>query len=255
MEGEEALQLEDFISNVATPLLQRLKFTHPLASDSIDTYFFNSDYNDPAHKHRKFLEQSMQTINIAINQYLDLFSNELQQIYTCYFEKFRTDGVDYDIYIGQLLAPDKPFDLLYVKNLRLWQLKSMAAVAKLTHSLLPLLPIQLQTTQLIFTHPNTIDISFRYDERRFDVKGAYNIRYQVIKKRIDKATIKNTDEHLTQVGKIAIIYFNQKDADEYIQFIQYLQQENLHEDDIEELELENLQGISGLKALRISVKL
>ncbi len=44
---------------------------------------------------------------------------EIQQAYPSYFEKFRTDGVEYDIYIGQSIAPDKPFSDIYLKNLRL----------------------------------------------------------------------------------------------------------------------------------------
>jgi hypothetical protein len=68
----------------------------------------------------------MQMINKTIIDYLDEAKNELQESYPYYFEKFRTDGVEYDIYIGQSMRPDIPFDVLYLKNLRLWQLKSMA---------------------------------------------------------------------------------------------------------------------------------
>src|SRR5205085_12025028 len=106
---------------------------------------------------------------------------------------------------------------------------------------------------LIFIYSNTIDISFRHDERKFDVEGGYNIRYHIIKKRIDKVTIRNSRERLTQPGKIALIYFNQKDADEYIAYIHHLQDKKILKDDLEYLELEELQGVSGLKALRVGV--
>ena len=131
----------------------------------------------------------------------------------------------------------------------------MAAITKLTYLLKPQLPKNLETTQLIFTNSNTIDICFRNDERRFDVEGAYNIRYQIIKKRIDKVNIKGTSERLTQTGKIAIIYHSAKDVEEYVKYIQYLQAQGTLNDDLEEIELDELQGVKGLKALRVGVRL
>jgi len=131
----------------------------------------------------------------------------------------------------------------------------MAAIAKLTNALMPQMSKPLYITQLIFVHANTIDISFRNDERRFDVEGTYNIRYQVIKKRIDKVQIKNLNERLTQPGKIALVYFNRTDADEYLKYINYLQEQDILNNDLEQLELEELQGVSGLRALRVGVNL
>jgi hypothetical protein len=95
-------------------------------------------------------------------------------------------------------------------------------------------------------------IKFRMDEKQFDVDGAYNIRYEIIKKRIDKANIKGTDERLTVPGKIAIVYSQEKDALEYLKYISYLQSKN-QLGKVESLELEDLQGVSGLKALRVEV--
>ena len=178
---------------------------------------------------------------------------DVQQAYPCYFEKFRTDGVEYDIYIGQSVTPDRPFKDIYLKNLRLLQLNSMAAIAKHSHSLLAELSVPIQTTQLIFIHSQPIDIKFRKDEKRFDVEGAYNIRYQVIKKRIDKVRIRNSKERLTQPNKIALVYFHQHEVNEYISYIHYLQEQHILAGDLEELELEDLQGVNGLKALRVSV--
>jgi len=223
---------------------------------SIEKYFdITNPQTGAAYANRRSLESSMQTINSSVNLYLDLFKTEIQQSYPAYFEKFRTDGIEYDIYIGQSIEPEKTFSNLYLKNIRLWQLTSMAAIARITHSLLPAMEKPLLTTQLIFIHSGSIDISFRDDERRFDVEGAYNIRYQVIKKRIDKVHIKDSGERLTQPGKIVMVYFHNKSAEEYVDYIRYLQEQNTLLDDLEYLDLEELQGVNGLKALRIGVNL
>lgn len=209
--------------------------------------------NSPVTANRRALETSMQMINNAISNYLDAENVQLQKEYPCYFEKFRTDGVEYDCYIGQSIAPDKPFDDFYLKSVRLWQLTSMGAIARLTRSLLNDMPLPLHTTQLIFVHDKTIDISFRTDERRFDVEGAYNIRYQMIKKRIDKVHVRDTGERLTQPDTLSIIYFNRSDLNDYLPSLQYLKETGIFLPDHEELELEDLQGVSGLRALRIGI--
>jgi hypothetical protein len=113
----------------------------------------------------------------------------------------------------------------------------------------------LETTQLIFVYDKPIDVSFRIDEQRFDVEGSYNIRYQMVKKRIDKAHIKDTSERLTQPGKIAIVYFNSSESREYLGYIKKLQSRGLLNNDVEHLEIEELQGVEGLKALRVGVTL
>lgn len=252
----ESMNVNEFLQNEVDPMMSYFRKTNPAAVSVIDEYYRAADeQTGAAHENRRQLEQSMEMITSAINNYLELFINEQKQSYPCYFEKFRTDGIEYDIYIGQSIAPDIPFDLLYLKNLRLWQVASMAAITKLTHLLKPQLPKHLETTQLIFINSNTIDICFRNDERRFDVEGAYNIRYQIIKKRIDKVNVKGTNQRLTQTGKIAIIYYSSKDVEEYIKYIQYLQSQGTLNDDLEEIELEELQGVKGLKALRVGVKL
>lgn len=252
---DDHLRINDFLEQDIAPFLQH--FREDAVLQPIINQYFNAidEEKGEAFHNRRVLENSMQTINNAINQYLEMFRDEIQASYPCYFEKFRTDGVEYDIYIGQSIVPSKPFNQLYLKNIRLWQLSSMAAIAKITHALLPQLPRELHTTQLIFVRSATIDIGFRNDERKFDVEGTYNIRYQIIKKRIDKVHVKNTRERLTQPGKIALVYFNKREADEYQEYISYLQEQGVLEKDLEHLELEDLQGVSGLKALRVGVAL
>ena len=131
----------------------------------------------------------------------------------------------------------------------------MAGAAQVTHALLPSLKLPLHTTQLILIHNYPISISFRRDERKFDVEGSYNIRYEIIKKRLDKVRIKETNERLTQPGKIAIVYSNQKEATEYEEYIYFLQKKNMLKEGIEMLDLEELQGIKGLRAMRVSINM
>jgi DNA-binding TFAR19-related protein (PDSD5 family) len=244
-------QLNRFLEVEAVEYLHHMALQHPNTSEAIEACLQSlaGDVNKDA------LEAAMQLINDTVNQYFESEKNKLQESYPCYFEKFRTDGVEYDIYIGQSIAPDKPFNHFHLKNLRLWQLSSMVTIAGLTHGLLWRMPKELHTTQLIFVHNHPIDISFRADERKFDVEGAYNIRYQMIKKRIDKVHIRNTEERLTQPDKIALIYSDRKDVEDYLPFIRYLQDTGVLLPEMEEVELEELQGLSGLQAIRVGIAL
>jgi hypothetical protein len=87
------------------------------------------------------------------------------------------------------------------------------------------------------------------------VEGSYNIRYEVIKKRLDKAYIKGGGERLTQPGKIALVYSNQREVQEYEEYIKFLQKKNVLKPQIEYLELEELQGVKGLKAIRVEINM
>lgn len=250
------IQLNDFLDRDVTGILEYFK------ENSKESHAIIQEYEKAIHPesgivhvNRKALELSVHQINSSINDYLESAQKEMQGSYPCYFEKFRSDGIEYDIYIGQSIAPDKTFNEVYLRNIRLWQLTAMAEMTKITHNLLDRMERRLFTTQLIFINASPIDISFRTDERRFDVEGAYNIRYHIIKKRIDKVNIKDTGERLTQPGKIALVYFAWKEIKEYSGYIQYLQKNNILLDDLEELELEELQGVKGLRALRVGVNL
>ena len=61
-------------------------------------------------------------------------------------------------------------------------------------------------------------------------------------------------QRLTQPDKIAIIYFSDREAGEYGDYIARLQEEGLLDREIERLDLEDVQGITGLRALRVTVK-
>ncbi|MFT3705872.1 MAG: GAF domain-containing protein [Agriterribacter sp.] len=250
----QELKLNDFIENEITPFFIQLAETNQELNPVLEAYFrITDEKTGEGNENRRQLEASMTTVISSVNNYMDQLKDEVQKAYPCYFEKFRTDGVEYDIYIGQSIAPDRPFTDMYLKNLRLLQVRSMAAIVKRTHALKDTLARPVETTQLIFIHAHPIDIKFRNDEKRFDVEGTYNIRYHIIKKRIDKVRVRDTKDRLTQPGKIAMVYFNQKEADEYRSYIKYLQGDGVLKNDLEYLDLEDLQGVNGLKALRVGV--
>lgn len=256
LQAEDEIRINDFFTNEVAPVMQHLQRGNPKVNDVVENYFKEvNDCNGYLYRYRNEYEASLMAINEAVLAYLEKEEDILQQSYPHYFEKYRTDGVEYSIYIGQSISPNNPFDLLYLKNIRLWQLRSMAEIARITHRLTPSLQVPLQTTQLLLIHSQPISISFRRDERRFDVEGSYNIRYEVIKKRLDKVHIKDTQERLTQPGKIAMVYSNAKEATEYQEYILFLQSKNILSPVIENLELEELQGVSGLKALRVSINM
>jgi hypothetical protein len=254
--AEEEIRINEFFEKEVTPVFSRLQKINAQTQATIEEYFSQvKDCGGYLYLFRNEYEATMEAINNTVLRCIEQEEEVMQRSYPHYFEKYKTDGVEYTIYIGQSISPGNQFDLLYLKNIRLWQLRSMAEIAGLTHRLLPSLQVPLQTTQLILIHSQPITISFRKEERRFDVEGSYNIRYEVMKKRLDKVHIRGTAERLTQPGKIAMVYSNPKEAEEYQEYIMFLQSKNLLMPGIEYLELEELQGVVGLKALRVNINL
>ena len=202
---------------------------------------------------RRGFEQSVAMLNEAISSYLDAEERVAQETCPHYFEKQRTDGVDYSMYAGPSLLESGDFAPLHLKNLRLWQIMVACGIAVTAERIKSRLPDPLEITSLILVQHTPLAISFRFDEKRFDVDGAYNARYEILKKRIDKAVVKGSTERVTQPGKIAIVYSQASEAAEYRDYINYLQAQGYLLDEVETLDLEDLQGVSGLRALRVTV--
>lgn len=248
-------QIVELLVDGIHPLLRELqdKYEH-LPIDTLQEYF---DYLDPkldiVYRKRKNYEDSVQALNNLISNYVDEEVAKKQEVLPHFFEKYITDGVEYNIYLGQSLLQEGKFTDYFLKDFRLWQLLLMCEVTRLVAKNRASLLVPLTTAQLIFVYNNALSIRFNMDEKQFDVDGAYNVRYEILKKRIDKAVIKGTNERLTQKGKIAIVWLQEKDRIEYLEYIEHLLAQGYITDDIEELELEKLQGADGLKALRVTV--
>lgn len=207
------------------------------------------------YNHRKNYDEAVQQINRTMARYIDRKQVAAQEIYPHYFERYKTDGVEHNIYIGASMTNDrtKPFDMVYLYNLRLWQLSTMCEMENRFYQIQKNMPLKLEATSLLLVYNTTLSIRYRMDEKQFDVDGTYNARYEIIKKRIDKACVKGSEERVNQRGKIAIVYSNRSDEKEYLRYIKYLQSKKYLGTKVEMLELEDVQGVIGLKAIRVDI--
>ena len=254
LQSGEELAIQDFLQGQVVAMFNHLHNAEPLIKNEVAEYFAALDPQiGMLYHHRKEYEESVSRINDTLSRFIDKEQAAAQKVYPHYFERYVTDGLEFNIYMGQSISPRKKFDEIYLRNLKMWQLTVLTKATRVTHELEKELSHPLRTTQLILSHGQTLSILFRTEERKFDVDGAYNIRYEIVKKRIDKAHIKGTNERLTQPGKIAIVYSQTKDAAEYKEYIEFLQNKGLLKPGIEDYDLEELQGVVGLKALRVEV--
>ena len=244
----------DFVQEEINPVFHHLKREDSKLEELILAYESQIDAGTESYyDHRRNYDESVMEINKKLAAMLDKKQLEAQEMFPHYFERYKTDGVEHNMYIGSQIANDRNFDSLYLNNLRLWQLQVMVEMENKHYALKPNLPIQLDVASLILVYSTPLAIRFRMDEKRFDVDGTYNARYEIIKKRIDKSYIKGTNERLTQKGKLAIVYSQKKDEKEYLRYVKFLKSKGYFTNNIEIVELEGLQGVTGLKAIRAEI--
>jgi hypothetical protein len=244
----------DFVKEEIQPVFNHLKKINRGLRKEIERYESKIDSGTESYyDHRRNYDESVMRTNKRLAAIIDKRQEDAQLMFPHYFERYKTDGVEHNMYIGDSISEDLPFQPLYLNNLRLWQLQVMCEMENAYYGLKPELPVKLDVTSLILVYNTSLSIRFRMDEKRFDVDGTYNARYEVIKKRIDKSYIKGTDERLTQAGKLCIVYSQKKDEVEYLRYVRYLKSKGYFTDNIDVVELEGLQGVSGLKAIRAEV--
>ena len=252
--GDE-IKILKMIATKLNPLLPALKSYCPILAQKIEEY---EKLVDPklgfVYERRKAYDESVTQINRLMSTELERDQEQLQAILPHYFDKQQTDGVDYNIYMGSSLldSPEK-FNEVFVKNLRLWQLLVACRISHRIRETRDQLAFAMEVCHIVIVQNQPTSIRFQQDERKINVDGAYNIRYEIIKKRVDKATVKHTGMRLTQPDHIAIVYTHEEELHEYKQYLSYLQKQSFIEGEIEELALDDLQGVHGLKALRVKI--
>jgi hypothetical protein len=220
----------------------------------INSYFQETERETGVfHTYRRMYEKTISMINDRVVGILDSRQLVAQVLYPHYYERFKTDGVEHNLYVGPSIAPTQPFEIKRLYELRLWQLQVLCEMELAHNDLKGKLPYPMDVTTLILVHQSAIAIRFRMDEKRFDVDGSYNARFEIVKKRIDKAYIRNTSERITKTGTITIVYSSEEEAEEYFGYISVLQAQGLLKQDAEQFDIEDLQGVSGLKGMRVSI--
>ncbi len=247
-------KIASFLKNDIEPLFRFLAEKDENIKEAIDSYFSKIDDDlDVIYFHRKHYDDTIALINKNMSALLDDKQVEAQAMYPHYFERFKTDGVEHNMYIGESITKEESFNAVYLYNLRLWQLQVMCEMENTFYQHQNQYPIALDVASMILVFNQPLSIRFRMDEKQFDVDGTYNARYEVVKKRVDKAVIKGTNERVTQKGKITVIYSQKQDETEYLKYVKFLQSKHLLSETIEIVELEDLQGVTGLKAIRVPI--
>lgn len=253
LKADTEQQIQRYIETETHPILKNSKMDHD-CQILVEDYFEKLDEKTGLfYQSRKKFDNALSIVNKKLAGILDKKQTEAQNIFPHYYERFKTDGVEHNLYIGASIAPNQDFDNLYLHNLRLWQLQTLCEMELEHHRLKSSLPYKLEVTSLILVFSSPISIRFRMDEKRFDVDGTYNARYEVVKKRIDKANIKGTKDRITEKEKITIVYSHNQEETEYLKYIKFLQFKNILEPTFEQFEVEELQGVSGLRAIRVKV--
>jgi hypothetical protein len=244
--------IQHYTEDTVHPLLQEYALW-PSLELGIKSYFEEIDRgNGSFHIYRRKYDTTVSTINQKMATLLDERQVDAQHIFPHYYERFKSDGIEHNLYIGASIVPAKPFLMSHFHDLRLWQLKVLCEMEQEHHRIKNTLPYPLEVTTLILAYSTFLSIRFRMDEKRFDVDGTYNARFMIVKKRIDKAYIKNTKERITQPGKVSIVYASANEENEYLGYIHELQAQRVL-GEVEKLDVEDLQSITGLKALRVEI--
>ena len=236
-------------------IIDWLKTLSPEIAELCTFYRSNLGESGAFFQHRKMFETSVHTLNLALNSLIDEDQGDLQKIYPHFFEKHITDGMEHSIYLGRAIDATHAFSSFHLKSLRIWQLKLLCRCAVLGEKIKSRLDLPLELAHLIVVQNEPVTIFFDLQEKRFKVEGTYNIRFEIVKKRIDKAMVKNSQTRLTQPGTIAVVYSVDSDRNEYMQYFQYLTDMGYLDSNWEDLILEDTPGIQGLRALRVAVDL
>ena len=247
--------LADFMRYEVESIFDDLAMQGPEVQEAIAAYRAEVDLHlgTVYHQRRRF-EKSVSLLNERMAAYLDREEASMQAELPHYYERHRTDGVDHLIYLGASLSPNGDFSRLHLSNFRLWQLMVTCGLAWHGEQLKKQMPVPLDTAHLILIQETPLNIRFRYDEKCFDVDGAYDVRHEIIRSRLDKAVISG-GERLTQPGKIAVVYSSADEVREMRRHIEHLQEQGFLEPKMQRHDLEDLPGVRGLKALRVNINL
>ncbi|MBD2179597.1 GAF domain-containing protein [Planktothrix sp. FACHB-1355] len=204
------------------------------------------------YKARDRYDRTIGQINALLRETWDRWQVSMQKITPHYCDIESTDGIDHMIYAGASIDPK--FSTFHLRSLRYEQLRAMCDCARTAFSIQAQYNTQMQVTHLVLVQDATVDIFHNEDtEKLFEVRGTRDTRYELVKKRIDKAIDTQSHERITQPGMLTIVYSTDDEWTEYQQYLRYLAREGWIDREVEGGTVEPLQGVTGLKFARVRV--
>jgi hypothetical protein len=201
---------------------------------------------------RAIYDKTIGHINGLLRQTWNQWQQSMQAITPHYCDLEATDGIDHMLYAGQAIDPK--FTDFQLKALRYEQLRAVCDCARQGFSFKAAFNTDMTITHLVLVQDVTVDICHdEATERLFDVRGTRDTRYEIVKKRIDKACDAETGDRITQPGMLTVVYSTNEEWQEYERYLRYLHREGLIDDTVQRGTVEPLQGVSGLKFARVRV--
>jgi len=118
-------QIQSFFSNQLLPLFNHINEFEKKVSGISELLESLDPKKKTLYKARKAYDQTVDIINKDLSDFLSKQQVKAQEIFPHYFEKFKTDGIEHNLYVGQSIAPQKAYHSSVLYNLRIWQLQVM----------------------------------------------------------------------------------------------------------------------------------
>lgn len=204
------------------------------------------------YKARAEYDKVVNQINSLLRATWEQWQLQMQKTTPHYCDIEATDGIDHMIYAGSSIDPK--FTTFQLRSLRYEQLRAMCDCARTALQFQQTNKTSLQVAHLVLVQDSTVDIFHdETTERLFDVRGTRDTRYEIVKKRIDKGVDQATQTRITQPGMITLVFSTPQEQTEYQQYLRYLIREGWIRPEIEQGNVEPLQGVTGLKFMRVCV--
>lgn len=201
---------------------------------------------------RNRYDRTIGQINSLLRETWERWQVSMQKITPHYCDTESTDGIDHMIYAGASIDPK--FTPFHLRSLRYEQLRAICDCARTAFNIQEMYNTQMEVTHLLLVQDATVDIFHNEDtEKLFEVRGTRDTRYEIVKKRIDKAVDAQSRDRITHPGNLTIVYTTEDEWTEYQQYLRYLVREGWVDIETETGTVEPLQGVTGLKFARVRI--
>ena len=120
LEAGSEHRIVNFLRQDIYPVFQHLRELGGKVEKAIDKYkerlhpVLNMIYEE-----RRAFDESVEKLNQTLANTIDERQHEAQKLFPHYFERYKTDGVEYNIYVGESITQEKEYHPVFLRNLQL----------------------------------------------------------------------------------------------------------------------------------------